>query len=64
MSNAYQKLAKDWYELTESVLNHDCYAVQDAKNNCSLRNKGLYRAAFHAAEVPAAWSNAQETGCL
>ena len=48
MSNEYQKLAKDWYELTESVLDHNCYAVQDAKNNCSLRDKCGYGPAARA----------------
>ena len=32
--------------------------------NHSMRDNWVYRAAFHAAEVPAASSNTQETDCL
>ena len=44
----YEQLAQDWYELNESVLDHDCYAVQDAKTNCSLRNNCGYGPAARA----------------
>ena len=48
MSNEYQKLAKDWYELTKSMLDHDCYAVRNVKNDCSLRNNCGYGPAARA----------------
>ena len=51
MFNEYRKLAEDWYELTESVLDHNCYAVQDAKNNCSLRDKCGYGPAARAGQA-------------